>query len=109
MCREVILRDLVLVEILHCGEGGDVEQWLEPRNRSSVFTNAFSHSLLTHSLLLHANIVLFHIAVYTFVPLLLGLRLLLASLLEIVFNFALFAITYSPPLGDLQLVSEPNP
>jgi len=24
-------------EILHSGEGGDVEQWLEPRNKSILF------------------------------------------------------------------------
>jgi len=69
---------------------------------------AFSLFLtLTHSLLLHATIALFHIAIYTLVSLLLVLRLLLASLLEIVFNFALFAIILQPlpihpPLGDLQ-------
>jgi len=56
---------------------------------------------------------LFHIAVYTLVSLLLVLRLLLASLLEIVFNSKLFAIILypspiHPPLGDLQLESEPN-
>ena len=27
-------------EILHSGEGGDVEQWLEPRNNSFVFAIA---------------------------------------------------------------------
>ena len=26
-----------LVKILHSGEGGDVEQWLEPRNKLLVF------------------------------------------------------------------------
>ena len=27
-------------EILHSGEGGDIEQWLEPRNNSFVFAIA---------------------------------------------------------------------
>ena len=30
-----------LVEILHSGEGGDVEQWLEPRNKLLVFAIGF--------------------------------------------------------------------
>ena len=30
-----------LVEILHGGEGGDVEQWLEPRNKLLVFAIGF--------------------------------------------------------------------
>jgi len=30
-----------IVEILHSGEGGDVEQWLEPRNKSLVFAIDF--------------------------------------------------------------------
>jgi len=28
-------------EILHSGEGRDVEQWLEPRNKSLLFVIAF--------------------------------------------------------------------
>jgi len=31
---------LVDSEILHSGEGGDVERWLEPRNKSFVFVFA---------------------------------------------------------------------
>ena len=30
-----------LVEILHGSEGGDVEQWLEPRNKLLVFAISF--------------------------------------------------------------------
>ena len=32
---------LVDSEILHSGEGGDVERWLEPRNKSFVFAIDF--------------------------------------------------------------------
>jgi len=36
---------LVDSEILHSGEGGDIERWLEPRNNSFVF--AFACVLLS--------------------------------------------------------------
>ena len=34
-----------LVEILHGGGGGDVEQWLEPRNKLLVFAIGFFFAL----------------------------------------------------------------
>jgi len=34
-----------LVKILHSGEGGDVEQWLEPRNKLLVFAISFLFAL----------------------------------------------------------------
>ena len=43
--KRTIWWDQVLVEILHCGEGGDVERWLESRNKSFVLVITFSHSL----------------------------------------------------------------
>ena len=46
----------IIVKILHSVEGGDVEQWLKPRN-ISVFVSAHSLSLLTLlSLYLRTNI-----------------------------------------------------
>ena len=72
------------------GESGDVERSLNLETNLSYLR--FLTLSLTHSLLMHAHIVPFYIAIYTLVPLLLVLRLLLASLLEIVFNSVLFAI-----------------
>ena len=47
----------VIVKILHSVEGGDVEQWLEPRNISSCL-RLLTHSLFTLlSLYLHTYIV----------------------------------------------------
>ena len=45
----------IIVEILHSGEGGDVEQVLEPRNNSPVF--AIARLSLTCVYTLHAYIV----------------------------------------------------
>ena len=42
-------------EILHCGEGGDVEWWLEPQNNSFVF--AFVCVLLSIAFTFHTCVV----------------------------------------------------
>jgi len=41
LCRPLVISFVDLVEILHGGEGGDVERWLEPRNKFLVFTIGF--------------------------------------------------------------------
>ena len=48
---------LVDSEILHSGEGGDVEQWLEPRNNSFLF--AIVSILFTCLLFIH------HLSIFT--------------------------------------------
>ena len=40
-----------LVEILHSGEGGDVEQWLEPQNKLLMFVIGFLFALYCFSFL----------------------------------------------------------
>ena len=67
---EVLFVDLV--EILHSGEGGDVEQWLEPRIKFYCVCDCFpSCSLLSYILILVLTLALssllysFHILVFS--------------------------------------------
>ena len=39
--RPLVISSVDIVETLHGGEGGDVERWLEPRNKSLVFAIDF--------------------------------------------------------------------
>ena len=41
LCRPLVISSVDIVEILHGGEGGDVERWLEPRNKFIVFAIGF--------------------------------------------------------------------
>ena len=41
LCRPLVISFVDLVEILHGGGGGDVEWWLEPRNKLLVFAIGF--------------------------------------------------------------------
>jgi len=58
-------RSIVDSEILQSGEGGEVEQWLEPRNKFFVFAIALSLSLL---LLFHllASYSFIFVGIYSF-------------------------------------------
>ena len=44
----------ILIEILHSVEGGDLEQWLEPRNKSPVFAIAHLYLYSLVFIILHA-------------------------------------------------------
>ena len=50
--RPCVISLVDIVETLHGGEGGDVERWLEPRNKSFVFAIDFHFA----SLLLYISI-----------------------------------------------------
>ena len=41
LCRPLVISSVDIVEILHGGEGGDVDRWLEPRNKFLVFAIGF--------------------------------------------------------------------
>ena len=50
--HQVILQDQIIMEIIHCGESGDVSKLLEPQNKSPVLVITFLSQLnSTHTYL----------------------------------------------------------
>jgi len=49
LCRPLVISSVDIVKILHGGEGGDVERWLEPHNKFLVFAIGFLFFLLLYN------------------------------------------------------------
>jgi len=56
------LAGLIIIEILHCDEDGDVEQVLEPRNNSPMF--AIAHLSLNSLVFISCMIIIFVLIYY---------------------------------------------
>jgi len=57
---------IVNSEILHGGEGGDVERWLEPRNKFFMFAIVCLLTFIFFILLTLAFLVLLHLIHYSY-------------------------------------------
>ena len=73
VCRPLIIFSVDIVETLHGGEGGDVERWLEPQNKSFVFAIDFHFpSLLLYISFLCYILCALHYCIH-FIPCIFGL------------------------------------
>jgi len=66
---------LVDSEIFHSGEGGDVERWLKPRNKFTVFAISCLLFSIAFKLLILVWLLLLHIIIdfISFITLIIGL------------------------------------